>query len=261
MNIATVASDTVWKDVDKNIEMTEHHIINVLSLFPKTHVILFPEISLMGCVDEGNKDLAQTIDGEAVSRIKQLAKQYRVALICGFIEKNDSGNPYNTAFVASKDGELLASYSKNHLFTEGDEPDYYSAGNKLAVFELEGWKCGMSICFDIRFPRLFETYKKNGVECMFSPNNWVNGRNKPAILEHLVKARAHENQYFFAAVDRSGKDPSTMYYGVSVISNPYAEDIARRNGIYSYAELDKSEITSIHEMLPLDGSFKESYKI
>lgn len=261
MNIATVASDTAWKDVDKNIELAEAHIVNVLSLFPQTQVILFPEINLMGCVDKGNKELAQTIDGDAVSRVKALAKQYNVSLICGFIEKNDSGNPYNTSFVVSKTGELLASYSKNHLFTEGDEPDYYSAGDKLTVFELEGWKCGLSICFDIRFPRLFETYKKAGVECVFSPNNWVNGRNKPAILESLVKTRAHENQYFFAAVDRSGKDPSTMYYGTSVISNPYAEDIARRNGIYSYAELDKNEITNIHKMLPLDGSFKEHYII
>jgi len=58
MNIATVASDTHWKDIDKNIEMTDTHVAKVLSLFPKTQVILFPEISLVGCVDEGNKDLA-----------------------------------------------------------------------------------------------------------------------------------------------------------------------------------------------------------
>jgi predicted amidohydrolase len=96
---------------------------------------------------------------------------------------------------------------------------------------------------------------------MFSPNNWVNGRNKPEILEHLVKARAHENQYFFAAVDRSGQDPSTMYYGFSVISNPYAEDIARRNGVYSYAELNKDDIKNIGEMLPLEGSFKAEYEV
>jgi hypothetical protein len=63
------------------------------------------------------------------------------------------------------------------------------------------------------------------------------------------------------AVDRSGKDPDTTYYGISIITNPYAEDIARRSGIYSYAELDKSEITRLTNQLPLSGSFKSDYKI
>jgi predicted amidohydrolase len=96
----------------------------------------------------------------------------------------------------------------------------FTPGEKLVTFELEGWKCGLSTCFDIRFPRLFETYKKVGVACMFAGFNWVEGRNKAAIMEHLVKARAHENQYFFAAVDRSGTDPNTSYYGTNIIANP-----------------------------------------
>jgi predicted amidohydrolase len=261
MNITTVALDTVWQDIDANIDLTEKHVARVLELFPKTDIILFPEISLVGCVEKGNQKLAQSLDGRVVSQIKAIAKKYNVALVCGLIEKNETGNPYNCAFVVSKTGEFVASYRKNHLFTESNEPTYYSPGDTLVTFDLEGWKCGLSICFDIRFPRLFAAYKQAGVEVMFSPNNWVDGRNKPAILEHLVKARAHENQYFFAAVDRSGNDPDTTYYGVSVIANPYAEDIARRSGIYSYAELDKSDIANLGKQLPLSGSFKPEYQI
>src|ERR1700690_1719460 len=113
MNVATVALDTVWKDIDANIALTDQHVARVLELFPETNVILFPEISLVGCVDDGNQELAQTIDGPAVNKVKLLAKKYNVALICGFIEKNVSGHPYNTAFVVNKDGKLVASYRKN----------------------------------------------------------------------------------------------------------------------------------------------------
>lgn len=262
MNIATVASDTAWKDVKKNIEQTEHHVQEVLRLFPNTQVILFPEISLAGfVVDASNKDIAETVDGHAVTEIKRIAQTYHVSLICGLIEKNDEGKPYNTQFVVSKDGELLAKYQKNHLFTEGTEPEVFTPGEQLVTFELEGWKCGLSTCFDIRFPRLFETYKKAGVECMFAGFNWVEGRNKPAIMEHLVKARAHENQSFFAAVDRSGSDPNTSYYGTNIISNPYAEDVAKHEGIYGYAEIDKEDIVNLSKSLPLEGSYKESYSI
>ena len=262
MNIALVASETVWQDVIKNVELTEQHVKRVKGLYPQTDIILFPEISLAGfIVDESNKNVAQSIDGEAVTSIKTIAKANNVALICGMVEANPNGKPFNTQFVISKAGELLAYYHKNHLFTQSAEPSVYTQGDELATFEFEGWKCGISTCFDIRFPRIFEAYKKAGVECVFAGFNWVEGRNKPAIMEHLVLARAHENQYFFAAVDRIGRDPNTGYYGTSIIATPYAENIAQSDGIYSYAEISKDDIESLSNELPLSGSFKTDYKI
>lgn len=262
MNVATVAMDTVWKDVKKNVEQTERHVAEVLRRWPKTDVILFPEISLMGAVDDdSNAEVAEPLDGAGVNGIKDIARNHKVAIIAGIIQENPGGKPLNTLFVVDKDGELLASYSKNHLFTESNEPKCYAPGGELVTFELAGWKCGLSICFDIRFPRLFATYKNAGVECMFSGFNWVEGRNKPAIMETLVKARAHENQFFFVAVDRIGSDPNTSYYGTSVISNPYCEDIATRDDIYAYAELAKDDIVTLGKVLPLAGSFKAEYNI
>ncbi|OGL30896.1 hypothetical protein A3F37_00445 [Candidatus Saccharibacteria bacterium RIFCSPHIGHO2_12_FULL_41_12] len=262
MNIATVASNTSWKNVDKNLELTSKHVKKVIKLWPKTQIILFPEVSLMGTiVDDSLDQIAQPLDGHGVRGIQKIAKENQVALVCGIIERNPKGKPFNTQFVVSKNGKLIAQYSKNHLFTESAEPELYCAGKELTTFELDGWKFGLSTCFDIRFPRLFETYKKAGVECMLSGFNWYEGRNKAAIMEHLVKARAHENQFFFAAVDRSGSDPNTQFYGISVVASPYAEDIADRNGIYSYAELDKIEIDTLCKTLPLDKSFRQSYKL
>lgn len=257
-----MASDTVWKDPRKNIAQTEQQVGEVMRLYPKTQIILFPEINLMGTVDdETNAEIAESMDGNSVNEIKRIAKQHDVTLICGIIEKNPAGKPFNTQFVVSCSGELLVWYRKNHLFTESNEPRIYEPGTELAMFEFDGWKCGLSTCFDIRFPRLFETYKKAGVECMFSGFNWVHGRNKPAIMETLVKARAHENQFFFVAVDRNGSDPTTSYYGTSVISNPYAEDVAEHRGIYSYAEIDKNDIETLGKVLPLTASFKTDYII
>jgi predicted amidohydrolase len=262
MNIATVASDTVWKDVKKNIAQTEKHVMEVLRLFPKTQVILFPEVSLAGfIIDASNREAAESMNGYCVTEVKRIARKYRVALICGMIEKNIDGRPFNTQFVVSNKGELLAKYRKNHLFAQSAEPDVFSPGEDLAVFELEGWKCGLATCFDIRFPRLFEAYKKTGVECIFAGFNWVEGRNKPAIFEHLVKARAQENQFFFAAVDRTGQDPNTKYYGLSIISSPYAEDVAGHKGVYAYAEICKDDIINLGNSMPLNNSFKEKYNV
>jgi len=263
MKIATVAFDTAWKNPPANIKQTEKHVAAVMKRWPKTQVILFPEISLMGfVVDPSNAEIAEPLNGKSMTEIKRIARKFHVALVCSMIEENPGGvKPFNSTFAVSGKGELLAVYHKNHLFTESAEPEVFSPGAELAVFELDGWRCGLSTCFDIRFPRLFEAYKKAGVELMLSPFNWVHGRNKPTIMEHLVKARAHENQFFFAAVDRTGSDPNTSYYGTSIISNPYCEDNSERDGIYSYAEISKDDIANLAKALPLDASFKERYKV
>lgn len=262
MNITTIASTPAWKDVGENIKLTSHHVNEALELFPDSDILLFPELSLSGfVVDEDVENVAQPINGPAVTAVQELAKKHNIAIIAGFIEKVSGDKPANTQFVASPSGELLAIYRKNHLFTQSDEPKLYCRGSELVTFEYKGWKCGISTCFDIRFPRLFEAYKKAGVECMFSGFNWVEGRNKPAIMEHLVLARAHENQFFFAAVDRNGESAGTSFYGTSVIASPYAENLAVSKGIYSNASISKDDIETLSINLPLAGSFKEEYSV
>lgn len=240
--------------------MTERHVEEALQLFPETDVLLFPELSLSGfVVDADVETVAQDIKGPGVSAVLDMAKRHNVAIISGIIERVQGDKPANTMFVASRHGELLATYRKNHLFTESEEPNLYCRGGELTTFELQGWKCGLSICFDIRFPRLFEAYKKAGVECLFSGFNWVRGRNKPAIMENLVLARAHENQFFFAAVDRNGENANTTFYGTSVIASPYSENLAVHNGIYSNAEIAKDDIVTLSKVLPLAESYKNEY--
>ena len=262
MNITTIASTPAWKDVGENIKLTSRHVNEALELFPDSDILLFPELSLSGfVVDEDVENVAQPINGPAVTAVQELAKKHNVAIVAGFIEKVSGDKPANTQFVASPSGELLAIYRKNHLFTQSEEPKLYCRGSELVTFEYKGWKCGISTCFDIRFPRLFEAYKKAGVECMFSGFNWVEGRNKPAIMEHLVLARAHENQFFFAAVDRNGVSAGTSFYGTSVIASPYAENLAVSKGIYSNASISKDDIKTLSINLPLAGSFKEEYSV
>lgn len=262
MNITTIACSPVWKDIDANCAETGEHVKEALALFPDSDILLFPELSLSGfVVDEDVERLAQPLDGPAVTAVQELAKKHNVAIIAGFIMEVPGEKPGNAQFFAAPSGEILAVYRKNHLFTQSDEPKLFSRGSELVTFEYKGWKCGFSVCFDIRFPRLFEAYKKAGVECMFSGFNWVEGRNKPAIMEHLVLARAHENQFFFAAVDRNGSNAGTSFYGTSIIGTPYAENIAVSKGIYSNAVISKDDITTLGSNLPLAGSFKEEYLV
>ena len=91
--------------------------------------------------------------------------------------------------------------------------------------------------------------------------NWFAGRNKPAIMDFMIKARAHENQFFIAATDRSGSDPTGSFTNQSIIANPYGENLVTAvSGIYAYAELRKEDMNILRKKLPLGQSFREAYR-
>ncbi|MDQ7009436.1 MAG: nitrilase-related carbon-nitrogen hydrolase [Candidatus Gracilibacteria bacterium] len=263
MKICLINFEAAWKDKEKNIEKKEELIKRALEMKPETNLIIFPELSLTGYVlDKDNIKLAETEFGESIEKVKNLAKKYEVAIMFGFIEKKGNDKPYNSTIVIDKNGETLAKYRKIHLFTQSVEPDLFSAGEKLETFEFEGVKCGLSICFDIRYPRLYETYKYEGVECVFTPYAWVDGRNKPDIFASLSKGRSSENQFFMVGVDNIGKDINNSYIGNAIVSNPYSEDIKETfEEIFHFANIDTTEIKSIENIIPLEDGFKEDYII
>ncbi len=129
------------------------------------------------------------------------------------------------------------------------------------MFELDWWKCWLAICFDIRFPRLFESLSKSWAEAIFVPANWIQWENKFEILKFFTQARATENQIFMAMVDRKWSDPNTQYTGSACISDPLWNDISETKDWYHFWFLNKDKIKKTRDMIPLKSSFKENYKI
>ena len=92
---------------------------------------------------------------------------------------------------------------------------------------LEGIKCGIIICYDLRFPELTRKLALEGIKLLFVPAQWPAAR-----LDHwitLLKARAIENQIFVAAVNRAGEHTKDEFLGGSMIINPWGEIIAQGN--------------------------------
>ena len=77
------------------------------------------------------------------------------------------GRVYNTACVFDRNGELLCAYDKTHLFTPMGEDDYYTCGDHLCCFTLDGVKCGIIICYDVRFPELTRSLALQGLDMLF----------------------------------------------------------------------------------------------
>ena len=131
---------------------------------------------------------------------------------------------YNTAYVFDRQGARLAAYDKTHLFTPMGEHEHYAAGDHLTTFSLDGHKCGLLICYDLRFPELFRTLALQGVELLLLPAQWPAARRYH--WETLTAARAIENQFFLAACNSCGTAGKTVFGGASRILGPRGELLA-----------------------------------
>ena len=115
--------------------------------------------------------------GEAVKALcAPLARELNMNIVAGSVSDRRGGRVYNTAYVFDRQGACLAAYDKTHLFTPMGEHEHYAAGDHLTTFSLDGHKCGLLICYDLRFPELFRTLALQGVELLLLPAQWPAAR-------------------------------------------------------------------------------------
>ncbi len=190
-------------DIEQNCNKVKSLILECLD--KKTDVLVLPEVWTVGWDCTQFKAAAQEIQNSTViSFLSDLAKQYNINIIGGsFITKSED-KYFNTCPVLDRNGKLVATYSKNHLYSYYgcDEDKYISPGNSPVMVELDGIKFGLTICYDIRFPEIYREYRKAGADILVNCAAW--GANKPIPWEMMTKARAIENQCYMIAVDQCG---------------------------------------------------------
>ncbi|MBR6888970.1 MAG: carbon-nitrogen family hydrolase [Selenomonadaceae bacterium] len=195
-------------------------------------VILLPELWPTGYYPLPVENFAD-IDGERTKNfLCAAAKKFSVNIIGGSVIVSSGGKIFNRCHVANRRGEIVAAYDKTHLFSFADEEKVFSAGDKICVVELDGVKCGVAICYDLRFPEFMRKIALAGAEIIFIPAAWSLKRLTPRQI--LTKARAIENQVFVVFANSSGK---------SELINPRGEVVAEsgRDAEILTAEINLNE--------------------
>ena len=139
-----------------------------------------------------------------INFLSVIARTYSAWFIGGSVITKQDGKFYNTCPVFNREGELVATYSKNHLFSYygSDEGKYVEKGNSPVMVNIEGVKVGLTICYDIRFPEIYRAYRKAGADLLVNCAAW--GLKKPIPWECMTRSRAVENQAYFVALTQSG---------------------------------------------------------
>ena len=185
-------------------------------------VIVLPELWNTGFFPKENLVSLSDKSGERTkSEISSLAKELSVNIVAGSVATLRGDKVYNTAYVFSRSGECICEYDKLHLFSPMGEHNFFEKGEGAKCFKLDGIKCGVIICYDLRFPELSRKLALEGAEIIFLVAQWPDVRI-PHLLA-LAKARAIENQIFFAVCNSCGNAGATQYGGNSVIFDPWGE--------------------------------------
>ncbi|MDQ6750898.1 MAG: carbon-nitrogen hydrolase family protein [Actinomycetota bacterium] len=223
-------------------------------------VVLPEKWSLLGH-DEAMAELAQPLDGEAVTWARQIARELGIDLIAGSIVERAAAEEkrFNTSVHIAPDGQLRAAYRKIHLFdVEVDgrayrESDTVDPGREIVVSQLAGGaRLGMSVCYDLRFPELYRILAVGGAEVFSVPSAFTLTTTRDH-WEPLVRARAIENQAFVIAANQVGPHPGGYRSGGrSMIVDPWGIVLAQAPDVEAVilAEVDVDRLADIRGRLP-----------
>lgn len=225
-------------------------------------LILLPEnFSFMGRGDSDKLKVAEPQEkSETLRFLSEQARTHQLTIIGGTLPlmSTDAGKVRNSCPVLSPDGELIACYNKMHLFDvtlpeeQYRESDTVEAGASPECIEAAGWKIGLSVCYDLRFPELYRHYSSIGCNILTVPSAFTVPTGK-AHWETLLRARAIENQSYVLAAGQCGMHPGgRKTWGHSMIVDPWGEIIAGAGDEEAVivAALSRDHLNRIRQAIP-----------
>ena len=205
--------------VDKNFDTARRLIDGAKN----SDVAILPELWTTGYYPTPLENFADA-DGKRISEfICAAARENNLNIIGGSTIAQVAGNFFNRSIIANRRGEIISTYDKTHMFTFADEGKVFTAGKSFATFEIDGVKCAIAICYDLRFPEFIRKIALTGIEILFIPAAWSLKRLVPRQI--LTKARAIENQIFVVFANSAGKSEIVNSLGEVIAESNTGEEI------------------------------------
>src|SRR5579871_4884201 len=204
-------------------------------------------------------------DGPAYAMAQAQAKKHGIFVHAGSIMERIEGADriHNTTVAFNRSGEEIARYRKIHLFdvTTPNGQAYHESetvkpGDAVVTYDCEGVTVGCSICYDLRFPDLFQALAEKGAEMIALPAAFTMQTGKDH-WEVLLRARAIETETYVCASAQTGSftvgNESRQTYGHSLVADPWGHVVAKASdgvGIVS-ARIDPARVKKVRAMIPV----------
>ncbi|MGD8563116.1 MAG: carbon-nitrogen family hydrolase [Desulfarculaceae bacterium] len=194
---------------------------------------------------------AEGTDGPTLNSLRELAQELGAHIHTGSFVIKEGDHYYNSSYLLSPQGEILANYRKIHLFGhKSQETQMLSAGKEIVVVDTPLGKLGMATCYDLRFPELFRRMAFKGAELLLVCSAWPYPR-----LEHWImlnRVRALENQCFLVSANSVGNNLGGVFVGHSMMVNPWGTILTSGGDeeVVLQAEVNLEEIKKARDKFP-----------
>lgn len=250
MKLALYQMNIIWENKQANYLRLEEKLKSMIGR--GIDLLLLPEMSFTGF--SMNTDITKENDSITIKQMIRYSKLYNMAIGFGWV-KDCGEKSENHYTIVSKNGEILSDYAKIHPFSYSGEDKKFQGGRDTVIFQLSNIFFSNFICYDLRFPEIFQAVSNNA-DVILIPANWPETRSHH--WKCLLQARAIENQVYIIAINCVGEIGGINYSGDSCIINPNGEILlqsSQQEGILEY-ELE-NDVKNIRESFPIRNDRRE----
>ena len=247
VRVAAIQHDITWHDRDANYEHLAPMIAGAAA--SGARVVLVTETFSTGFSFD-TPGIAEPEGGSSSQFLASMASTHGVWVggSCPEVTPDapaDDQRPSNVFVLASPDG-VQHRYRKIHPFSHADEERYVRAGDQFVTVDVDGLRCSLFVCYDLRFADEFWALAQ-GSDAYFVVANWPAKRRLH--WSALLRARAIENQAYVVGVNRVGSGGGLDYSGDSAIIDPLGEVLATGAGVETVllADLDAAHVAATRD--------------
>jgi predicted amidohydrolase len=228
LRVGVVCMQSYYGQIEENLARIESYIRDASG--SDAHIICFPELSITGySIREDPLPYAQYIPGPLSDHVVALAREYKLVVLAGMLEKTERDGIYITQLVAGTRG-LIGAYRKTHLSPQ--EQKLYTPGRKVKTFKHSRCRFGIQLCYEAHFPELTTMMSLQGAEIVFLPHASPQGspKEKRGSWSRHLPARAFDNGIFVVASNQVGENGTGLSFpGVIMVYDPLGKPL------YEYA--------------------------
>jgi predicted amidohydrolase len=247
VRVAAIQHDIAWHDRDANFSHLGPMIAGAVA--GGARVVLVTETFSTGFSFD-SPGVAEPEGGPSSQFLTEMATTHRVWVggSCPEIAADapaDDQRPSNVFVLVAPDGTATR-YRKIHPFSHADEERYVRAGTDFVTVDIDGLRCALFVCYDLRFADEFWALATD-VDAYLLVANWPAKRRLH--WSTLLRARAIENQAYVVGVNRVGSGGGLDYSGDSAIIDPLGEVLATGAGVETVliADLDPDHVAATRD--------------
>jgi predicted amidohydrolase len=193
------------------------------------HWLVTPEMFLTGYLIDPAliAARAEPVEGPLIAAARAIAQRHGIGIATGWPELRPGARPFNSAAAIDASGAVLAVHRKIHLFGDGDAQRFSHGTDAPALFDWQGWRLGLLICFDVEHDAPLQSLAERGAHAVLVPTANMVGYDDVQRIRLPEAARRFGLAIAYA--NACGQEGATAYNGLScVIARHGAVSIAGR---------------------------------